>query len=124
MADSLNLIDLLLSDSEYCNFTNNISECLKDPKGHYINHGLETCEAPNKYLEEHSQLLYSISIDGKKECRIDKSYKDGLSTEDIEFINKLIKNSNKDIFYKNLEYLNKEFPEKLEKVIIDYYNNR
>jgi hypothetical protein len=124
MADSLNLIDLLLSDSEYCNFTNNISECLKDPKGHYINHGLETCEAPNKYFQEHQELLYSIGSDSKKECRLDKSYKDGLSTEDIEFINKLIKNSNKDIFYKNLEYLNKEFPEKLEKVIIDYYNNR
>ncbi len=124
MADSLNLIDLLLSDSEYCNFTNNINECLKDPKGHYINHGLETCEAPNKYFQEHQELLYSIGSDSKKECRLDKSYKDGLSTEDIEFINKLIKNSNKDIFYKNLEYLNKEFPEKLEKVIIDYYNNR
>ncbi len=124
MADSLNLIDLLLSDSEYCNFTDNISECLKDPKGHYINHGLETCEAPNKYLEEHQELLYSIGSDGKKECRLDKSYKDGLSTEDIEFINKLIKNSNKDIFYKNLEYLNKESVEKLEKVITDFYKNR
>ena len=61
MADSLNLIDLLLSDSEYCNFTNNINECLKDPKGHYINHGLETCEAPNKYFQEHQELLYSIA---------------------------------------------------------------
>jgi len=66
MADSLNLIDLLLSDSEYCNFTNNINECLKDPKGHYINHGLETCEAPNKYFQEHQELLYSIGSDSKK----------------------------------------------------------
>ena len=44
--------------------------------------------------------------------------------QDIEFTNKLIKNSNQDLIYKNLEYLNKEYPEKLEKVIINYHDNQ
>ena len=124
MADSLNLIDLLLSDSEYCSFTNKINECLEDPKVHYINHGLKICEAPNKHFQEHPELLYSIGSDGKKECRLDKSYKNGFSSSDIEFINGLLKTDNKGIVYKNLEYLNKESPKKLEKVIINYYNDR
>jgi len=118
------LLDVLLKGTDYCASTNNYDECINDAKGHYINNGLKICEAPNKYFEAHQELLYTVNSDGKKECLLEKSYKDGLSNSDIEFINKLIKNSDKDVVYENLEYFNKESPGKLEKVMIDYYNNR
>ena len=123
MADLLNLIDLLLSDSEYCNLTNNINECLEDPKGHYINHGLETCEPLNKYFQEHQELLYSIGSDGKNECILQESYKNGLSVRDIEFIDNLLE-INAQIIDHNINHLKQISPEKLENIIIQYYKNK
>ena len=117
MTDSLDLLDLLLNSSEYCSLISNKNECLEDAKSYYVKHDLESCVAPNKYFQEHPELLYSVSIDGKKECRVDKSYKDGLSSEDIEFIDNLLE-INAQIIYHNINHLKQISPEKLENIII------
>ena len=125
MTDSLNLLDLLLSGSEYCSTSSNINECLEDPRNYYVEHDLQQCSAPNKYFEAHQELLYILDSDGKKECRLDNSYKNGLFSSDIEFIEDLIldKNSISKIVFKNLEGIFKISPQKLEKIIIDYYKD-
>ena len=82
MADSLDLLDLLLSGSEYCNLTDHLNICLENPKSYYIKHDLHKCSAPNKYFEVHQELLYTKNIAGEKECLLNQSYKNGLSIED------------------------------------------
>jgi hypothetical protein len=122
MTDSLDLLDLLLNSSEYCSLISNINECLEDAKSYYVKHDLESCVAPNKYFQEHPELLYSVSSDGKKECLLEKSYKDGISIEAIKFVEKLIVYNKEidEIFIKNLDLQSKKNPEKLEDIIIKF----
>jgi hypothetical protein len=121
MTDSLNLLDLLLSGNEYCSTTSNINKCLEDPKNYYIEHDIQQCSAPNKYFEAHQELLYTVDSDGQKECILEKSYKNGFSVRDIEFINTLLidKNSISEI-ESNIINLSLKHSNKLESEILKY----
>ena len=121
MAD-FDLLDFLLKGTEYCVTTSSYDECLKDPKSYYVNHSLKACEAPNRYFEAHQELLYTVDSGGKKECLLEKSYKDGISIEAIKFVEKLIvyNKETDEIFIKNLDLQSKKSPEKLEDIIIKF----